>query len=233
MKILGLEIGSVRMSDKQFANALHQLYMRAEVGRKSEFRCCQCRTMQPVGSTLIWVDDGVLKGDPLWSVRNKNQAGQWNGERSGWCRGCVENLIEKGGDMPKEIRPPAPPVKKTPRRPQDGKEYKLNATEDEWIFDEAATQDREENLKRRLKQENEKRELRRALVTRPLSSEELVRVGKEGWELFVNYHHRGNSGFSESYSKSEKMLEFNNALLMQSCLQQAAKRDQSDSKDSN
>jgi hypothetical protein len=62
-----------------------------------QFRCAECNKMQPSGSTLAWVPDGVRRGDPAWSVTESARRGAFNGHSSGWCLSCAQSLSPRPG----------------------------------------------------------------------------------------------------------------------------------------
>lgn len=59
-----------------------------------QFRCACCKRMQPRGSYLVWVPDGVERGDPAWSVTEECRRSAFNGSGSGWCLGCAKRIGE-------------------------------------------------------------------------------------------------------------------------------------------
>lgn len=65
--------------------------LRAEES-KSSFRCSDCFRIQPSGSTMVWVPDGVCRGDPAWSVTEAARRNAYNGHASGWCLRCAAKL---------------------------------------------------------------------------------------------------------------------------------------------
>lgn len=58
----------------------------------SQWRCCNCHTMQRSGSLLVWVADGVRIGDPEWAVTENERVNAYNGTGSGWCLKCAQRL---------------------------------------------------------------------------------------------------------------------------------------------
>jgi hypothetical protein len=52
-----------------------------------QFRCAICRKMRRPGEVLVMVPDGVLPGDPAWSITAR--CGELNGTSSGWCLSCA------------------------------------------------------------------------------------------------------------------------------------------------
>ncbi len=53
------------------------------------FRCAECSKMQPNGSLLYYVPDGVRKTDDPELVREIVERHRFNGHGSGWCAKCV------------------------------------------------------------------------------------------------------------------------------------------------
>jgi hypothetical protein len=60
-----------------------------------EWRCASCSVMQKPDSPLVWVPDGVRRGDPEWSVTESARRNAYNGHSSGWCLKCAQTLKEK------------------------------------------------------------------------------------------------------------------------------------------
>lgn len=54
-----------------------------------QFRCYSCNKMQPEGSDMIMVLDGVRRGDSPKSAYSANRAARCNGSFSGWCLACA------------------------------------------------------------------------------------------------------------------------------------------------
>ncbi len=59
---------------------------RTEITER-DWRCASCNKMQHAGTTLYWVPDRVLPGDPIWSIENACKG--HNGSGSGWCKDCA------------------------------------------------------------------------------------------------------------------------------------------------
>jgi hypothetical protein len=66
--------------------------LRVRLREDGQWRCAQCRAMQPTGSTLVEVPDSVRLGDPSWSVEEFARTGAYNGSGSGWCVRCARKL---------------------------------------------------------------------------------------------------------------------------------------------
>jgi hypothetical protein len=77
--------------------------LRAEP-RDRQFRCAACSRMQPTGSWLVWVPDGVRKTDPAWSVTEACRLSAFNGHGSGWCLKCAQSFCRPSLNL---IRPKA------------------------------------------------------------------------------------------------------------------------------
>ena len=61
--------------------------LKAEKSERG-FRCHECRQMQRVGAWLVWVPNGLRKGDPAWAFEEACiYTGQMSG--SGWCLDCA------------------------------------------------------------------------------------------------------------------------------------------------
>lgn len=73
--------------------------LRAERSRNRPWRCGNCSTMQPGGSTQVWVPDSVRRGDPEWSVTEACRQNAWNGHHTAWCLKCAPKAKKK----PKEV----------------------------------------------------------------------------------------------------------------------------------
>lgn len=58
----------------------------------SQYRCSNCEKLQPGGSLMVWVPDGVRPDDPAWSVTEMARAVTFNGSGSGWCLSCAMSL---------------------------------------------------------------------------------------------------------------------------------------------
>jgi hypothetical protein len=66
-----------------------------------QYRCYNCRKMQPRGSVVVYVPDSVLEGDPAWSVTEAARLNAYNGSGSGWCVKCAQNLNRSDeGELP-------------------------------------------------------------------------------------------------------------------------------------
>lgn len=72
------------------AGVLTCLRVRQREG--GQWRCAQCKRMQPDGSTLVEVPDSVRLGDASWSVEEFARTGAYNGSGSGWCVPCARKL---------------------------------------------------------------------------------------------------------------------------------------------
>lgn len=59
-----------------------------------QYRCACCREMRPPESWIVWVPDGVLKGDPEWSVTESSRRNAYNGHHSGWCLECAKQFTK-------------------------------------------------------------------------------------------------------------------------------------------
>lgn len=62
--------------------------IRAE-RRHSQYRCESCNKMQPAGSWMAWVPDGMRRSDPVWSFEEAARQNAYNGSMSGWCLKCA------------------------------------------------------------------------------------------------------------------------------------------------
>jgi hypothetical protein len=62
--------------------------LRAEQSRR-RFRCTECGQYQRPGAWLVWIEDGLRKGDPDWAFEDSvvYRGGHWRG--SGWCLDCA------------------------------------------------------------------------------------------------------------------------------------------------
>lgn len=58
----------------------------------SQYRCANCSKMQPNGSILVWVSDGIRTSDPGWAITENERAKAYNGSGSGWCLRCAQRL---------------------------------------------------------------------------------------------------------------------------------------------
>jgi hypothetical protein len=65
--------------------------LKCEVSRSS-YRCAECSEMQRAESLEVWVPDGILLGDPAWSVSEKAREMAYNGNFSAWCMECAQKL---------------------------------------------------------------------------------------------------------------------------------------------
>lgn len=67
--------------------------LKVETPRDSrQWRCCSCSRMQRPNSEQVWVPDGVLPGDPAWSVTETCRQNAYNGNYSAWCLKCAKSL---------------------------------------------------------------------------------------------------------------------------------------------
>lgn len=66
-----------------------------------QFRCANCSMMQPRGSVLVWVPDGLRQSDPEWAAREAARQNAYNGHVSGWCKECVRQWVPQAPEGPK------------------------------------------------------------------------------------------------------------------------------------
>lgn len=64
--------------------------LRVEVAER-QFRCGECCRMRRSGSLKVWVPDGVMRGDPDWSIEERTHDLLRYGHASAtaWCLSCA------------------------------------------------------------------------------------------------------------------------------------------------
>ena len=60
-----------------------------EYAMDHQWRCGQCRRMQPIGSPQVWVPDNIRKSDPDWAVTEACRQNAFNGHATAWCLKCA------------------------------------------------------------------------------------------------------------------------------------------------
>lgn len=76
-----------------------------------QFRCAQCSKMQPAGSLLFYLPDGLRKTDPVEIIKERIEASRWNGSSSGWCASCVPKAKAGALSSTAPVEKTPPPVK--------------------------------------------------------------------------------------------------------------------------
>jgi hypothetical protein len=62
--------------------------LRAERSDR-KFRCAVCREIQPAGSFIVYVPDGISPSDSHQTVTERIRATAYNYDKSGWCLSCA------------------------------------------------------------------------------------------------------------------------------------------------
>lgn len=65
--------------------------IRLEINNRG-FRCSNCGTMQRMGSSMAYVNDGIQIGD-AWITIVEGARNRWNSHGSGWCFDCTTKLL--------------------------------------------------------------------------------------------------------------------------------------------
>lgn len=63
--------------------------LRVSPAQGDMWRCAECSRMQKPDAPMVWVPDGVRKGDPEWSVTEACRRSAFNGHFGGWCVRCA------------------------------------------------------------------------------------------------------------------------------------------------
>lgn len=69
-----------------------------------QWRCGWCNKMQPIGSWLVWVPEGLQKSDPIWAFVEAAKEGAYNGCKGAWCTRCAPK--QSNTDSTKGIQKP-------------------------------------------------------------------------------------------------------------------------------
>lgn len=166
----------------------------------AKWRCGECSSMQEPAAISYWVPNGVRPRDPLWSLCDSSFT-----QCTAWCWSCVKHwLLDSDVDKCIEMR-----AQRLVKADAELKEFQLNPPSrnqilgwdyEGWWHSSGKLDD----------------ELVKALASRPLTVDELQKVGRRGYDLLVRP--------MQSFNKGEKQAEFAALLLIQQLIQIAASR---------
>ena len=83
---------SVTQTDEDVEAYLVSLGFRVEHPDR-EWRCGGgCNSMQKPSAAMVWVEDGAMRGDPMWSVVSRQRRHAYNGYGTAWCLACCRSF---------------------------------------------------------------------------------------------------------------------------------------------